>query len=110
MNVRRADDFITDAELQFEWYAEHAGWEVADSYLAAVASTCALIGRQPLLGPIAALKHTRLAKWRFFVVIRPFHRHVIFYELSDDSVIVRRILHGHRYRQKRLLEPPGRSD
>ena len=107
MNVRKADDFIADAELQYQWYAERAGWAVADRYLAALASTCALIERQPLLGPVAALTHPRLAAWRFFVVVRPFHRHVLFYELVDAEVIMRRVLHGHRNLPKRLLEPPG---
>jgi hypothetical protein len=30
MNVRKSDDFIADAELQYRWYAEQAGWDVAD--------------------------------------------------------------------------------
>ena len=51
MNVRKADHFIADTELQFQWYAENAGWDVAERYLTAVAGTCALIERQPLLGP-----------------------------------------------------------
>ena len=66
MNVRKAADFIADAELQYQWYAEHAGWEVAERYLAAIAGTCALIERQPLLGPVAALTHPRLAGMALF--------------------------------------------
>ena len=107
MNLRKADDFIADIELQFQWYAEHAGWGVAERYLAAVEATCALIGRQPLLGPVAGLAHPRLAAWRFFVVSRPFHRHVVFYEIADGAVLMRRGLHGHRDFPRRLLEPPG---
>ncbi len=107
MNVRKADYFIADAELQYQWYAEHAGWDVADRYLAAIAGTCALIERQPLLGPVAALTHPRLAEWRFFVVVRPFHRHVVFYEIVGGEVLLRRVLHGHRHLPQRLLEPPG---
>jgi plasmid stabilization system protein ParE len=107
MNVRKADYFIADAELQYQWYVEHAGWDVAERYLAAIAGTCALIERQPFLGPVAALTHARLAAWRFFVVVRPFHRHVLFYEIVNDEVIMRRVLHGHRDLPHRLLEPPG---
>jgi plasmid stabilization system protein ParE len=107
MTVRKTDYFIADAELQYQWYAEHAGWEVAERYLAAVESTCALIGRQPFLGPVAALTHPRLAGWRFFVVLCPFHRHILFYELSGNEIILRRVLHGHRHLSQRLLEPPG---
>ena len=107
MNLRKADDFIADIELQFQWYAEHAGWAVAERYLAAVEATCALIGRQPLLGPVAGLAHPRLAAWRFFVVSRPFHRHVVFYEIADGAVLMRRGLHGHRDFPRRLQELPG---
>jgi plasmid stabilization system protein ParE len=107
MNLRKADYFIADAELQYQWYAEHAGWDVADRYLAAIAATCALIERQPLLGPVAALNHPQLAHWRFFVVVGPFHRHVLFYEVADGEVILRRVLHGSRQLPQRLLNPPG---
>jgi plasmid stabilization system protein ParE len=57
--------------------------------------------------PVAALSHPRLAAWRFFVELRPFHRHVLFYEIVNDEVILRRVLHGHRHLPQRLLEPPG---
>lgn len=107
MDIRKAEDFIADAELQYQWYAEHAGWDVAERYLTAISGTCALIERQPLLGPVAALTHPRLAEWRFFVVLRPFHRHVLFYEIVVGEIILRRVLHGRRNFPQRLLEPPG---
>ena len=107
MNVRKADDFIADAELQYQWYAEHAGWDVAERYLAAIAGTCALIELHPFIGPAAALTHPRLETWRFFVVMRPFHRHVLFYEIVGGEVLMRRVLHGQRHLPRRLLEPPG---
>ena len=107
MNVRKADDFIADADLQYQWYAEHAGWDVAERYLAAIAGTCALIERHPFIGPAAALTHPRLETWRFFVVMRPFQRHVQFYEIVGGEVLMRRVLHGQRHLPRRLLEPPG---
>lgn len=30
MNVRRTDVFIADIELQFKWYADNAGGDVAE--------------------------------------------------------------------------------
>ena len=107
MSLRKADHFIADAELQYQWYAEHAGWDVAERYLAAVEATCALVESHPLLGPQAALSHPRLAAWRFFVVVRPFHRHILFYEVAGSDVVMRRALHGHRHLPQRLLQPPG---
>ena len=53
------------------------------------------------------LAHPRLADWRFFVVLRPFHRHVIFYEVAGDAVEMRRAMDGRRDLPRRLLEPPG---
>jgi plasmid stabilization system protein ParE len=50
MNLRKTADFIADAELQYQWYAENAGWEVAERYFAAIAATCALIERSHYLG------------------------------------------------------------
>ena len=29
MSARKSDDFISDMERQFEWYAVHANWEIA---------------------------------------------------------------------------------
>jgi plasmid stabilization system protein ParE len=41
------------------------------------------------------------------VVPRPFQKHVLFYEVMDGEVVMRRVLHGHRDLPRRLLEPPG---
>ena len=50
MSLRKSDDFISDVERQFEWYAVTANWEVAERYLDAVDATCQLLGQYPLLG------------------------------------------------------------
>jgi plasmid stabilization system protein ParE len=107
MSLQRSEFFIKDVESQYEWYARNAGDDVADRYLEAIAATCTLIERQPLLGPMTKLTNPRVAGWRFFVVIRPFHRHVLFYEVEGNTVIMRRAQHGHRQFPKRLIDPPG---
>jgi toxin ParE1/3/4 len=106
MNVRKSDVFIGDVERQFEWYARKAGWDVADRYLEAVEATCNLLARYPQLGPPTRLSHPRLRDWRFFVVFRPFKKHVLFYEVGDNEIIMRRAMHGHRDLPRRLLENP----
>ena len=107
MSDRKSADFIADVERQFEWYVFHAGWEVAERYVAAVEATCRLLGQHPQLGPCARFKHQRLRDWRFFVVFRPFKKHVLFYETTGDDVVMRRAMHGHRDLPRRLLEPPA---
>lgn len=106
MNVRRTDEFVADIERQFEWYALNADWEVADRYLHAVEATCLLLAKHPLLGPRGGFAHPRLAAWRFFVLLRPFHKHILFYEVVGDDVILRRAMHGSRDLPTLLTEPP----
>jgi len=106
MSLLKSDDFIADVERQFEWYALNAGWEVADRYTNGVEATTRLIGQHPFLGPRAGFTHPRLQDWRFFVVFRPFNKHVLFYELIGDDVVLRRVMHGHRDLPRRLIEPP----
>ena len=45
--------------------------------------------------------------WRFFVVFRPFQKHILFYEVAGEDVLMRRAMHGHRDLLQRLLQPPG---
>ena len=106
MSVRKSDDFIADVERQFEWYVVNAGWDVAERYLDAVEATCALLGQYPEIGPCGGFQHPRLRDWRFFVVFRPFKKHVLFFEVAGEDVVMRRAMHGHRDLPRRLIEPP----
>jgi len=107
MSVRKSDDFISDIERQYRWYLENANEDVAERYLAAIEATCQLLGRHPQLGPRGRFNDPRLRDWRFFVVFRPFHKHVLFYEVNGEDAVMRRAMHGHRDLPRRLLEPPG---
>ena len=107
MSVRKSDDFIADIERQYEWYVLNAGRDVAEQYLVAVEATCRLLGQHPQLGPRGGFTHPRLRDWRFFVVFRPFKRHILFYETIGDDAVLRRAMHGHRDLPRRLLDPPG---
>jgi plasmid stabilization system protein ParE len=107
MNVRRTDVFIADVERQYHWYAANAGWEVADRYLDAIEGTCHLLSLQPRLGPQSRFTHPKLQSWRYFMVLRPFGKHILFYEILAEEVILRRAMHGHRDLPHRLLEPGG---
>jgi plasmid stabilization system protein ParE len=79
---------------------------VAEQYLTAVRATCQLLDKHPQLGPRGGFTHPRLRDWRFFVVFRPFKKHVLFYEVSGNNILMRRAMHGHRDLRRRLLEPP----
>ena len=106
MSLFKSDDFIADVERQFDWYQDNAEWEVADRYLNTVEATCRLLNKLPLIGSKSGLAHPRLKEWRFMVVLRPFQKHILFYEVKDGGTIMRRAMHGHRDLPRRLTEPP----
>ena len=106
MNVRKSDGFIADVERQFEWYAINASWEIAEHYLTAVEATCALLAAHRFLGPAVGSGHPQLQGWRFLVVLRPFNKHVLFYEVAGTEVLMRRAMHGHRNLPHQRLDPP----
>jgi toxin ParE1/3/4 len=107
VNLRKADDFIADIERQYEWYLDHASTDIAERYLIAVETTCALLGSHPLIGTALQATHPRLSAWRFLAAFRPFQRHIVFYEMAGPDLILRRVMHGHRDLPRRLLDPPG---
>ena len=107
MTVHKTEDFIADVERQFQWYVSNAGWSVAEAYLNTVEESCRLLSKYPNLGPRGRFTHRRLRDWRFFVLFRPFRKHLLFYEIDGETVIMRRAIHGHRDMPKRLLQKPG---
>jgi plasmid stabilization system protein ParE len=109
MNVRKTDYFMADVERQFEWYAANAGEAVAERYLTAVEASCGLLRQHPYLGARGGFIHPRLRDWRFFIVFRPFNKHILFYEVMAGELVLRRAAHGHRDLPHRLVEPPGTS-
>jgi plasmid stabilization system protein ParE len=104
MKLEKSDAFIADVERVFENYLWEAGLTIAKRYLAAVESSSNLIAQYPELGPISRLKHRRLKDWRFFVLAGAFNKHLVFYEIAGDAVIMRRAMHGSRNLKTRLLE------
>jgi plasmid stabilization system protein ParE len=107
MNVRKTDDFIADVERHYAWYFSNASIEVAERYLSAVEAACTLLAAHPLIGAPLHITHSRLASWRFFVTLRPFQRHILFYEMVGADLVLRRAMHGHRDLPTRLLDPPA---
>jgi hypothetical protein len=90
MSVRKSDDFIADVERQFEWYAVNAGWDVASN-------------PSPPCKPAADSSDAsttwtaRRRRHRVFAIsvslsFPPVQRHVLFYELLGDDVVMRRAM------------------
>ena len=52
-------------------------------------------------------EHPKLAGIRFFLVRKPFGKHLIFYRVCGSTLDIVRIVHGARDLPRRLLDPPG---
>jgi plasmid stabilization system protein ParE len=105
--LHRSDYFNEDFDLQYRWYLREAGEDVAERYFAAVLATIRELARQPGLGRERRFGNPALLGLRSFRVIRPFHRHVIFYRLIAMELFAERIMHGTRDLPRRLREEPG---
>jgi plasmid stabilization system protein ParE len=66
-----------------------------------------IVGETSAAWPQAGFGHSRLLERRFFLVFRPFHKHVLFYEVDGENVVMRRVMHGRRDLPRRLREPPA---
>ena len=78
MNVLKTGEFLTDAQLQHEWYALNAGPDIAERYLNALEIVTNTISSHPMIGPAARFKHPQLRQYRFFLLQRPFQPHLVF--------------------------------
>lgn len=85
-----------DLIAQWVWYAENAGIEVADRFLAAVESTATTLARQPEIGIPLPLKKAALRGMRRFPVSDGFEKILIFYFPFQDGIDLVRVVHGAR--------------
>jgi plasmid stabilization system protein ParE len=105
--IQRAAYFVADFEIQFDWYVEKAGAELAWRFQAAVDESLRKISIQPDLGRIRRFRNPRLIGLRSFRVERPFRRLLIFYRISGDCLQAVRLMHTARDLPRRLTQPPG---
>lgn len=105
--LHRSDYFNEDFDLQYRWYLREAGEQVAERYFSAVLVAIRKLAEHPGLGRERRFADPALQGLRSFRVIRPFHRHVIFYRETSTELFVERVMHGMRDLPRRLREEPG---
>ena len=97
----------SDFDLQYRWYLEDAGEEVAERYLDAVEATLRNLAIHPGLGRPREFRHPSLKDIRSFRVNPPFQVHLIFYRYNSVELLAERLMRGSRDLPHRLAEPPG---
>jgi toxin ParE1/3/4 len=104
--LHRAEDFNADFDLQYCWYLEQAGEELAERFLEAVLLALHSLARQPDLGRRRKFRHPLLRDLHSFRVDPPFARILIFYRVNRDTLEAWRLMHGARDLPRRLVESP----
>lgn len=108
--IQQSDDATEDLRLQSTWYDVNAGKDIAERYLSAFVESAHQLARHPDLGRKLHFRHPQLAHLRSFPFLGAFRKHLIFYRVEGDVLVVFRVLHGMRDLPRRLLEPPGQED
>jgi toxin ParE1/3/4 len=106
LRIEYAPWFDADFRLRTAWYVEHAGVELAEGFITAVEVSVKRIADNPWLGRRPYPRDVSLAEVRSLVVEKPFHRHVLFYRISEDTLKLERLIHGARDLPRRIQESP----
>lgn len=110
LNIEQSEEATEDLRPQSIWYDVNAGQDVAERYLSSFVETAQQLAQQPDLGRKRHFRDPRLARLRSFTIQRAFNKHLIFYRIEADKLVIFRILHGMRDLPRRLLQPPGAED
>ena len=105
--IERATFFVADFEIQFDWYVEKAGAEVAWRFQSALDDSLRKLSNRPDLGRIRHFRNPKLGGLRSYRVERPFKKLLIFYRVEADCLQAVRLMHGARDLPRRLSQPPG---
>jgi toxin ParE1/3/4 len=89
--LRKAQEDIDD----ITYYIAQDNLEVAVAFFEAVESTCTMLSTMPGIGSARDYRNPLFAGLRMFHV-KKFENYLIFYQSTDDELLVVRVLHGAR--------------
>jgi plasmid stabilization system protein ParE len=98
----QSEDFHADLEQQFAWYIHESKLDLADAievaqkFKLAVLDTLDFLVRHPEVGRRRFPQFTDLEGTRSWRVNRPFDRFLIFYHIQGETILVDRLIEGHR--------------
>jgi len=84
-----------DIVEQADWYEQQSGPALAKRWEKAVTSAVLRIADRPRAGAVSNFRHAELVNVRR-VLITGFPKHLIFYQLRPEEMLVLRVVHGAR--------------
>jgi toxin ParE1/3/4 len=94
-SIRIGEEAASDILDQFSWYEAKSGSDLAGRWEKAVSSTFLRIVRHPHSGAPCNFKSRELWGTRR-ITIAKFPKHLIFYQIKENEVVILRVLHGAR--------------
>ena len=95
-----------DLAVQYRWYADHGGGEIAEAFMNHFDLTLCRLASQPEIGKPRKFRALELRHLRSLAVAGSYCAHLIFYRIAEDGLSIERVMHGARDLPRRLAEPP----
>ena len=92
---RLSEAASVDIIEQADWYEEKSDWKLAERWSKAVTSAVLRILKNPHSGTLCRFRPTELHGIRR-LPISGFPRHLVFYSVEGNAVLILRVLHGAR--------------
>lgn len=105
LRVVQTPESLADIALQADYYAQRENVALAQRFIEAIKTTVRLLASHPWLGKETHYDHPKLADIRFFLVRKPFDKHLIFYRVSGSTLDIIRVIHGLRDLPRELINP-----
>lgn len=105
LRVVQTPESLADIALQAEYYADRENVALAQRFIEAVTGTVRLLASHPWLGKEADYEHPELVGVGFFLVRKPFDKHLVFYRVSGSTLDIVRVIHGLRDLPQELTNP-----
>ncbi len=93
--VTLSEAAVSDILDQSDWYTLQSGPKLARRWEQAVSNAIVRISRNPRIGAICSFKTAELRDVHRST-IQKFPKHLLFYQLQGDQLVVLRVIHGAR--------------
>ena len=104
LRVVYTDDFPFDVAKQSLWYVRQRDEVLSLDYARAVEATLRFLAKHPRVGTLCRYSEPQLADLRFYLVEKPFQRHLIYYRISGEELVAFRVVPGERDLPRHLLD------
>jgi plasmid stabilization system protein ParE len=95
LRIRLSESAIGDILEQADWYEEQADHQLSRRWERAVGTALLRIAKNPRSGALCKFKAEELGRVRW-VLVAGFPKHLVFYQLHQNEVVILRVTHGAR--------------